>query len=112
MIKWIRRYASALSLLSVLAGLFAASYLIPENPDSAVFRSGTLGTALLLACYFPVRQALERVSLRTLLCAGCFGLAYALALSLGAELNFYDGLLPGMGSMLRRIAVPFQGIRG
>lgn len=106
MIKWIRRYASALSLLSVLAGLFAASYLIPENPDSAVFRSGTLGTALLLACYFPVKQALERVSLRTLLCAGCFGLAYALALSLGAELNFYDGLLPGMGSMLRRMAVP------
>ena len=45
-IQLIRRYASALALLSVLMGLFAASYLIPENPDSEVFRTGTLGTLL------------------------------------------------------------------
>lgn len=108
MSKLIHQYASALALLAVLAGLVAATYLIPENPDSAVFRNGTLGTILLFACWFPVRHAFRHASLRTLI-AGCgFGLAYALALSLGAELNFYDKLLPGMGSMLRRIAVPFM----
>lgn len=108
MSKLIHKYASALSLLSVLAGLVAASYLIPENPDSAVFRSGTLGTVLLFACWYPLSHAFRHASLRTLI-AGCgFGLMYALALSLGAELNFYNGLLPGIGSMIRRIAVPFM----
>ena len=102
----IRRHASALALLTVLLGLFAAPYLIPENPDSEVFRSGMLGTLLALVCYFPIEQALRRATLRTLVCGMGFGLLLGGALSLGAELRFYDGLLPGMGSMLRRMAVP------
>jgi len=102
----IRKYASPLAVLSALAGLFAASYMIPENPDSAVFRSGLLGMLLLMACYFPLEQAFRKASLRTLICGAAFGLLLGGALSLGAELRFYEGLLPGMGSMIRRLAVP------
>lgn len=102
----IRKYASPLALLASLAGLVAAPYLIPENPDSAVFRSGLFGTLLLLACYFPLEQAFSRASRRTLICAAGFSLLLGSALSLGAELRFYEGLLPGMGSMVRRFAVP------
>ena len=102
----IRRYASALALLAVLLGLFAAPYLIPENPDSEVFRTGTLGTLLMLACYFPVQQAFSKANWRTLVTSMGLGLLFATALSLGSELAFYQRLLPGMGSMLRRAAVP------
>ena len=49
----IRRYALPLSLLAVLMLMIAAPYLIPENPDSAVFRSGTLGAILIAGCAFP-----------------------------------------------------------
>lgn len=102
----LRRHASALALLAVLLALFAAPYLIPENPDSETFRSGTLGLLLMLACYSPLKQAFSRASLRTLVCGAAFGLMLGFSLSLGAELRFYSGLLPGMGSMLRRLAVP------
>ena len=103
---FIRKHASLLALLSALAGLAAAPYLIPENPDSAVFRSGVFGTLLVLACFFPLSQAFSKASRRTLICAAGFGLLLGGALSLGAELRFYSGLLPGLGSMLRRMAVP------
>ena len=102
----IRRYASPLALLCAFSGLFAAPYLVPENPDSAVFRSGTLALLLALSCIRPIAEALRRASLRTLLCGGVFGLLLGSALGPGAELTFYGGLLPGMGSMLRRLAVP------
>jgi len=102
----IRKHASLLALLSCLAAVVAAPYLIPENPDSAVFRSGTFGALLLFACYFPLQQAFAKANLRTLICAAAFGLLLGFALSLGAELRFYSGLLPGMGSMIRRFAVP------
>ena len=105
-IALIRKYAGTLSLLSGLAALIAAPFLVPENPDSAVFRSGTLGLVLLAACCYPVGQAFRHVNLRTLLCGAAFGLLLGCALSIGAELRFYGGLLPGMGSMLRRMAVP------
>ena len=104
----IRRHASALALLTVLLGLFAASYLIPENPDSEVFRTGTLGTMLMLFCYFPVQQTLQKARARTLIPCMVLGWLFAAALSVGSELLVYEGLLPGMGSMLRRIAVPFM----
>lgn len=104
----IRRHAAALALISVLLGLFAAPYLIPENPDSEVFRTGTLGTLLMLFCYYPVQQALARADRRTLLSGLGLGLVFAGALSIGSELHVYQGLLSGMGSMLRRIAVPFM----
>ena len=105
-IPFIRRHASALALLTVLLGLFAASYLIPENPDSEVFRTGTLGTLLMLSCCFPVQQALQRADRRTLTACLGLGFLFAAALSTGSELRVYGGLLPGMGSMLRRAAVP------
>jgi len=102
----IRKYASLLALLSCLAGIVAAPYLVPENPDSQIFRNGTFGALLLFACYFPLQQAFSKANLRTLICAAGFGLLLSFALSLGAELRFYSGLLPGMGSMIRRFAVP------
>lgn len=105
-IQLIRRHASTLALITVLLGLFAASYLIPENPESEVFRTGTLGTMLMLLCYYPVYQALSKANLRTLLTGMGLGLAFAAALSLGSELHVYNGLLPGMGSMLRRAVIP------
>lgn len=106
MMKWIRKHALLLSLLASLAGLAAAPYLIPANPDSAIFRSGTLGAALILFSVFPLRRALEHINCRTLAVCACLGFLFAAALSLGSELFVYNGLLSGMGSMLRRIAVP------
>ena len=86
MTKRIHQYALPLSLIAALAALAAAPFLIPENPDSAIFRSGTLGTLLILACSFPVRQAYEKVSLCTLSVSMLLGLFFAAALSLGSEL--------------------------
>ena len=108
MMKRIRKYAQPLSLLAALAALAAAPYLIPENPDSAIFRSGTLGTLLVLACAFPAGQAYAKADRRTLTVSAVLGLLFAAALSLGSGLFVYDGLLPGMGSMIRRMAVPFM----
>ena len=105
-ISLVRKYASPLALLAVLLGMAAAPYLITENPDSTIFRSGFLSLLLLLACIPPIREALRRASLRTLICGAAFGLLFSVAMSLGAELHIYGGLLPGMGSLLRRIAVP------
>ena len=102
----IRKQAALLALLACLAAVVAAPYLIPENPDSQTFRNGSFGALLLFACYFPLQQAFSKANLRTLICAAGFGLLLSFALSLGAELRFYSGLLPGMGSMIRRFAVP------
>ena len=65
----IRKHASLLALLACLAGVVAAPYLIPENPDSQAFRNGSFGALLLFACYFPLQQAFSRANLRTLICA-------------------------------------------
>lgn len=102
----IRRYALPLSLLAVLMLMIAAPYLIPENPDSAVFRSGTLGAILIAGCAFPIWQAFSRADRRTLASGLVFGLLFATALSLGSELFIYNGLLRGLGSLIRRLAVP------
>ena len=104
--QFIRKHAAPLAALAALLAALAAPYLIPENPDSAVFRSGALGCALLAAAAFPAWEALRRASRRTLVCGLIWGLLLSTALSLGAELLVYDGLLPGMGSLLRRLAVP------
>ena len=104
--RLIRKYAFPLALLSALACAFAAPYLIPINPDSAVFRSASLGLILLLASTSPLSKAFKEASMAQLLCGMAFGLLFSLALSLGAELSVYGGLLPGLGSMLRRLAVP------
>lgn len=104
----IRRFSKPLALFSALLLLFAAPYLTPENPESAIFRSGALGTLVVLACYFPASRALSRHSLRQLIYGMAFALFFAFALSLGSELHVYEQFLPGMGSMLRRFAVPFM----
>lgn len=102
----LKKYASLAAVAAVLMGVVAAPYLIPENPDSPVFRNGTLGFILLCSTYFPLRDAFFRAKWRVLLSAGILGFLFSLALSLGSELTAYGGLLPGMGSMVRRLAVP------
>ena len=104
--KLIRKHALLLSLLSVLAAAFAAPYMIPENPDSMVFRSGVLGLLLLCAAGGPLYTALRRADRRTLSCGIVWGFLFAWALSLGSELFVYDGLLRGFGPLVRRCAVP------
>ena len=104
--QFIRKHAAPLAALAALLAALAAPYLIPENPDSAVFRSGAFGCALLAAAAFPAWEALRRADRRTLVCGLAWGLLLAGALGIGAELLVYDGLLPGMGSLLRRLAVP------
>lgn len=104
--SFIRKHAAALALLSALLLCIAAPYLIPANPDSAVFRSGTLGAILIAACIFPVRDAFVHADRRQLTAGLVFGFLFAAALSLGSELFVYDGLLRGMGSLVRRLAVP------
>ena len=73
-IDFMRRHATPIALLLLLLFVAAAPYLIPENPDSAVFRSGTLGLILIAACFFLVRRALERHDMRDIL----FGVGFAL----------------------------------
>ena len=101
-----RRHSALLAALFVLLAAFAAPYLVPADPDSAVFRVGTLGALLLLACFLPVRTALERHNARDLACGFFFALIFAVCVELGCELGHYGELLPGMGSLLRRLAVP------
>lgn len=102
----IRKHAALCALLAILAFAVAAPFMTPLNPDAAVFRYGTLAALLALAAYAPLRDAFARANLRTLICGMAFGLLFGAALSVGSELHAYDGLLPGMGSKVRRLAVP------
>lgn len=104
--KLIRKNALPLTFLSILAAALAAPFMIPENPDSMVFRSGWLGLILLVGCMPPVYEAYTRANRRQLIISFAFGYFFASALSLGSELFVYEGLLRGMGSLLRRVAVP------
>ena len=104
--KLIRTFSAPLTLCALLGAAVAAPYLTPGDPDSAVFRSGMLSLLLLIACYAPVKQAIKIHSLRALVYGSALGLTFALALGVGSELAFYDQLLPGMGSLVRRMAVP------
>ena len=101
-----KRYSTALTLVSILAAAYASPYLVPGDPDALVFRDGILPAILLLATAYPVSNALKKHSLRDLLYGCAFALIFSFFLGLGSELLFYDGLLPGMGSLLRRFAVP------
>ena len=106
--RLLRRYSAPLAALFVLLAAFAAPYLVPADPDSAVFRVGTLGALLVLACYVPVRAALGRRSPRELAYGFFLALVFAVCVELGCELTHYGELLPGMGSLLRRLAVPLM----
>lgn len=108
--SFLQKHSALFALLAALAAAFAAPYLIPADPDSAVFRSGTLSALLLLATVFPVRAALERHSMRSLLYGCGFALILAFFLGIGSELAHYEQLLPGMGSLIRRFAVPVMAV--
>lgn len=103
----LKKHRSALlTLIAVLAAAYAAPYLVPGDPDSLVFRDGALPTLLLLAAAYPAYTAFDKHDKRALK-YGCFlALIFSFFLGLGSELMFYDGLLPGMGSLVRRFAVP------
>jgi len=102
----IKKHARVLAVLAVLAASVAAPYLIPENPDSPVFRSGVFAALLLIACVQPVHYACVHADLRMLIAGAVWGFLFSAALGVGSELFFYNGLLAGFGSMLRRLAVP------
>ena len=104
--RFLREHPGACAAAAVLLASVAAPYLIPADPDSAVFRGGMLPALLLLAAFFPVRTAFRHLSRPALLPCLFFAIALSFALSLGAELTFYSGLLPGLRSMIRRLAVP------
>lgn len=108
--SFLRKHSALFALLAALAAAFAAPYLIPADPDSAIFRDGMLSAVLLLTAAFPVRAAFERHSRRSLLYG--FGFAFILAffLGIGSELACYEQLLPGMGSLIRRFAVPVMAM--
>lgn len=105
-ISQIKRYSTPLTLVFTLAAAYAAPYLVPGDPDALVFRNGIFPAILLLAAAYPVYSALNKHALRDLMYGSFFALIFSFFLGLGSELMFYDGLLPGMGSMLRRFAVP------
>ena len=50
-----QRRSALLTLVSVLAAAYAAPYLVPDNPDSLVFRDGIMPALLLLAAAYPAR---------------------------------------------------------
>ena len=102
----IRRYSGIPTIAAVCAAIIAAPYLIPENPDSPVFRSGVFAALLLIACIHPVYHACIHATPRMLISGMIWGFLFSTALGVGSELFFYNGLLPGMGSMIRRLAVP------
>ena len=107
MVRFLRTHAGAAACASALLACFAAPYLVPGDPDSAAFRGGMLPALLLLSAYFPVRTAFRLMQPKAFLPCLFFALGFSVALSLGAELTFYEGLLPGVRSMVRRIVVPF-----
>ena len=47
-----QRRSTLLTLVSVLAAAYAAPYLVPDSPDSLVFRDGILPALLLLAAAY------------------------------------------------------------
>ena len=102
----IKKNSRFLSALAILGLIIASPYLAPIDPDSAVLRSGTFAALLFIGFCYPVKTAFERHSLRALLYGNVFALIFALCLGIGSELAFYDQLLPGFGSLIRRFAVP------
>ena len=104
--QFIRKHVALLTVIAALMAAFVAPYLIPESPDSPVFRSGTLACVLVLSAAYPVWDALCRADRRTLVCGLAWGFLLAGALGIGSELLIYGGFLNGTGSLLRRLAVP------
>jgi len=106
MTSLIRKYSILLSVAIVFLAATAAPYLIPENPDAVIFRSGSFALILLLTGIYPIDCLLKKQSIRALIYGCAFGFVFAICLSLGSELSVYGGLLPGLGSLIRRLVVP------
>ena len=106
MLSIIRKFHILLTIFFILIASYAAPYLVPGDPNSLTFRSGMFPAIILLFSAYPVSTALKRHSLRDLIYGCAFALIFSFFLGLGSELTFYDGFLPGMGSMIRRFAVP------
>ncbi len=102
----IRKHAVSLTALSVLSAAYAAPFLVPGDPNALVLRDGMFPALLLLFAAYPVSAALKKHALRDLIYGCAFALVFSFFLGLGSEMLFYDGLLPGMGSLIRRFAVP------
>lgn len=105
-ISFLKKYSALCSALSLLLAIAAAPYLIPSNPDSMIFRSGMMGMLLISMCFIPHKHALDRHEPRALAYGAVFAFIFSVCLSLGSELRIYSQLLPGLGSMIRRLAVP------
>lgn len=103
-----RRFALPLALLCGALLAFAAPYLLPDGPDSEVFRESMISLLLALAVAFPAEKALRTLRMRELLYGIAYGLIFACFLSFGSEMQAYGRLLPGMSAMLRRVAVPLM----
>ena len=64
----IRKHAAPAALGAMLLAALAAPYLIPAEPNSAIFRNGTLGLLLVAAAAWPAYEAFSRADRRTLAC--------------------------------------------
>ncbi|MBO5535557.1 MAG: hypothetical protein J6B53_09185 [Clostridia bacterium] len=102
----IRKQSTLAALVTVGLAMLAAPYLTSIDPDSRIFRSAVYPTILFVASFFPVRQVYERQSGRALSYGILFGLIFSFFLGIGSELTVYGAFLPGMGSLIRRFAVP------
>ena len=100
-----QRRSALLTLVSVLAAAYAAPYLVPDSPDSLVFRDGILPALLLLAAAYPARAAFEKHPARALKYGGFLALVFSFFLGLGSELMVYDGFLPARAAS--SAALPF-----
>ena len=69
-----QRRPALLTLVSVLAAAYAAPYLVPDSPDSLVFRDGILPALLLLAAAYPAPIAFEKHTGRALKYGGFLAL--------------------------------------
>ena len=94
------------ALLCGLGAALAAPYLIPAEPESFVMRAGVFSALLVLLASMSLVRVFEQVSLRRLCRTAVPAFLFSLALSVGTELFTYRAFLPGLGSALRRLAVP------
>lgn len=67
--------------------------------------NGRLPALLLLAAAYPCMPRLKSSGARAEIWP-FLGLVFTFFLGVGSELMFYDQLLPGMGSLIRRFTVP------
>ncbi len=95
------------ALLCGIGAALAAPYLIPSEPENFTMRAGVLAAFLVLLASLSLVRVFEKHPLRHLSRTAVPAFLFSLALSVGTELFTYGAFLPGLGSALRRLAVPF-----